>query len=306
MSILYIFITTGTVNLLILSNIQLNYSMETYLWIAFFIAFSVKVPLFPIHIWLPEAHVEATTEASVILAAIILKVGLYGLLRILLPCFTISTLYYASIIGILNILAILYTSLVTLRQIDIKRIIAYSSIGHMNLAMLAIITLEHYALLGSIILMLGHAFISGGLFFLIGMLYTRFKTKLIFYYAGISTVMPVISSIFFYLLCSNFSLPLTINFIPEFLILYTFIYLGDFSIVFSICVSFFICTGYSLWLYNRLFFGTINFKVYNYGTDISKMEMAIVIPLIICIITYGIIPNLLINIFYIDCLLILL
>lgn len=198
-SIIYIYIHTGTLNLQLLWNIEFNTVLSTFLWFSFFLSFSVKVPIFPFHIWLPEAHVEAPTEASVILAAILLKVGIYGFLRILLPIFPNLTFYYLNIILLLNIISLFYTSLVTLRQIDIKKIIAYSSVSHMNVCVIGALSFQIHSIAGSMLLMFGHGFVSGGLFFLIGVIYDRYKTKILFYYSGLVHTMPLFSAIFFFL-----------------------------------------------------------------------------------------------------------
>lgn len=199
LAIIYIYIYAGTLNFQLLCNIEFNSNLIYFLWIAFFLSFSVKIPIFPFHIWLPEAHVEAPTEASVILAAILLKVGIYGFIRILIPLFPYITLYYANIILLLNLLSLVYTSMSTLRQIDIKKVIAYSSISHMNVCVIGIVSYNIYSISGSILLMFGHGFVSGGLFFLIGILYDRYKIKLFSYYSGIVHIMPIYSSFFFFL-----------------------------------------------------------------------------------------------------------
>jgi NADH-ubiquinone oxidoreductase chain 4 len=168
------------------------------------------------------------------------------MLRILIPIFPDLTLYYLNIILTLNVLSLLYTSLVTLRQMDIKKIIAYSSISHMNVCVLGIMTLQLNAIIGSLLLMFGHGFISGGLFFIIGMLYDRYKTKIIFYYSGMVNQMPLLSFLLFFFLLSNISMPGTSNFIGEFLILYGVIICKNIIFILLISFSIFICAIYSI------------------------------------------------------------
>ena len=297
LSILYIYIHVGTLNFQILWNIEFNNILSIFLWFTFFISFSVKIPIFPFHIWLPEAHVEAPTEASVILAAILLKVGIYGFLRVLLPIFPNITLYYINIILILNILSLFYTSFSTLRQIDIKKVIAYSSISHMNICTIGIISFQIHSISGSIILMIGHGFVSGGLFFLIGMLYDRYKTKLFAYYSGLVHTMPVFSTIFFFFILSNISMPLTSNFIGEFLIIFGIISQKNIILIAFISFAIFICAAYSIWLYNKIIFGIPNYNFTKYCTDITKIEFFIIFPIIIGTLLIGIYPKLFLDIF---------
>lgn len=197
-SLLSLYSHTGTTSMQLFWILNLDKYSEKWLCLPFIISFSIKIPIFPFHIWLPEAHVESPTEGSVILAAVLLKVGLYGFLRIIIPIFPQSIIYFSNCIFLLNIFSIIYTSLMTLRQIDMKKVIAYSSIGHMNICMLGICTFNSNSIIASIILMLGHGFITSGLFFLIGVLYDRYKTKIIFYYSGIIYTMPLFSIFFFF------------------------------------------------------------------------------------------------------------
>ncbi len=154
--------------------------------------------MFPFHIWLPEAHVEAPTEGSVLLAGLLLKLGTYGFLRFLFPIFSSQNQYFSPFVIMLASIGIVYTSFSTLRQIDIKRIVAYSSIAHMNMCMLGLFSYNEIAFIGSIFLMIGHAIVSGGLFFIIGMIYNRFQTKIIHYFSGVIHYMPILS---FFFLC---------------------------------------------------------------------------------------------------------
>lgn len=302
-SIMYIYLHAGTTNIQLLWSMDFDSTVETVLWMTFFLSFSVKVPIFPFHIWLPEAHVESPTEASVILAAILLKVGLYGFLRFLIPLFPYTTFYYSNFIILLNILSMVYTSLVTLRQVDIKRIIAYSSIGHMNVCMIGIVSFDTTSIIGSLLIMIGHGFISGGLFFLIGILYDRFKTKIIYYYSGIYVNMPIYSSMFFFFILSNISMPTTSNFIGELFILYKVVSEMHYLLVICISTAIFICTVYSIWLYNRVFFCLPKYRYLTYLKDMNYLEFSIIMPITTFIVIIGLYPTIMIqfwasNIYY--------
>jgi proton-translocating NADH-quinone oxidoreductase chain M len=176
--------------------------------------------MFPFHIWLPEAHVEAPTTGSIILASLLLKLGGYGFLRYLLPIFPQASLYYLPFIYTLTIMGIIYASFTTIRQIDLKRIIAYSSVAHMNLGVLGIFSFNVQGISGSIILMLGHGVVSGALFLMIGILYNRYHSRLIYYFGGLTILMPIFSFFFLVFNLSNLGMPGTSNFIGEALILF--------------------------------------------------------------------------------------
>jgi len=192
---------------------------QLFLGFCFFITFATKIPMIPFHIWLPEAHVEAPTIGSVILASILLKLGGYGFLRFLLPLFPDAVLFYSPWVYTLGICSVIYASLSTIRQIDLKRIIAYSSIAHMNMVVLGIFSNNCYGLDGAFFLMLGHGIISTALFFLVGVAYDRYHTRLLRYYGGLIVVMPVFGNLFFFFALGNFGFPGTSNFIGEILIL---------------------------------------------------------------------------------------
>jgi NADH-quinone oxidoreductase subunit M len=223
--------------------------------VLFFISFAVKVPIYPFHIWLPEAHVESPTEGSVILAAILLKVGGYGFLRVLLPMFPSATQYFSSLVTALCAISIVYTSVATLRQTDIKRIVAYSSVSHMNIAIIGILNYDALAISGSVLLMLGHGIVSGGLFFVVGILYTRVRTKVVAYYSGIIQGMPLLCAFFFLFLLGNMSMPGTSNFIGEFLVLVAAVGSSNLLLPISVSVSILLCAVYTLYLYNRIAYG---------------------------------------------------
>jgi len=293
-SILMIYKYTGSTDILVILDSKYDNIkwLEHFVWICFFITFAIKIPIFPFHIWLPEAHVEAPTEGSVLLAGLLLKLGAYGILRFLIPMFPSVTLYYSPLVITLSILGIVYTSFITIRQIDIKRIVAYSSIAHMNLCILGIFSFNNTAIAGSILLMISHGLVSGGLFFMIGMLYNRFHTKLIKYYSGLIHYMPIFGTIFFILIISNISMPLTSNFIGEFLIIYGLYNSNNIYGLVAAMVGIFIGTLYSISLFNRIFFCTIREEHKNISiTDIKWEEVIIMLPIIIHILWIGIYPN---------------
>jgi len=184
------------------------------------VALAVKVPMFPAHIWLPEAHVEAPTVGSVLLAGILLKLGVFAILRYLIPIFPVETQYYSPFVSIFALLGILYISLTTIRQIDLKKIIAYASVAHMNYVVLGVLGTNVLSVSGSIFLMIAHGIVSAGLFFMIGFLYDRYKTRNIRYYRGLVSFMPIYAFCLFIFSLANMSFPGTCNFIGEALILF--------------------------------------------------------------------------------------
>lgn len=297
-SIVLLYTHTGTTYLETLYSVNTSYARSNLIWFLLFLSFSVKIPVFPFHIWLPEAHVEAPTEGSVLLAGVLLKLGIYGLLRFSIPLFPEASVYFSPIVLMLSTLALIYTSLTTLRQIDVKRIIAYSSVAHMNLCVIGIFTFDPIAVTGTLLLMLGHGIVSGGLFFAIGMMYERYHTKIIKYYSGLVQTMPLLAVFMFLLVLGNISMPGTSNFISEFLILCgiynkNYIYILLFGLF-----SIFIGTVYSLLLYNRTMFGLPNIVYMQYTTDLTYKECVILIPLIIHMLWLGIYPASYIDVLY--------
>jgi len=235
----------------------------------------------------------------VILAAILLKVGGYGFLRVLLPMFPNATKYFSSFVIMLCIISIVYTSFSTLRQVDIKRIIAYSSIAHMNIAIIGLMICSPLSISGSLILMFGHGIVSGGLFFLVGILYDRFKTKLIFYYSGIFQCMPLFSVCFFLLVLGNISLPGTCNFVGESLIFLASMCSLNILLLFVICVSIFLCSFYSLFVYNRITFGLPNrVRIYN---DLNMLEFSVLLPILFFMLCIGLYPKIFLDVLLMAC-----
>lgn len=293
-AIILLYIHVGSTDIQFLQSVEFTMNRELLLWAAFFLSFSIKVPMYPFHIWLPEAHVEAPTEGSVLLAGILLKMGSYGFLRILIPIFWNATIFFIPLVFILCSLAIVYTSFVTLRQIDLKRIIAYSSVAHMNISILGLFALNIYSIVGSIFLMVGHGIISAALFFLIGILYDRFKTRLVKYYSGIVQIMPLFAIFFFIFILGNISFPGTCNFIGETLIFFGLSY-SNLWLVLVLSFGIFLCTVYSILLYNRTIFGYLNTSNLTYLFDMSKLEFFLLLPFILFLILWGVYPTLLIG-----------
>ena len=290
LAIIYIFNVKGTTDYQIILYNPFNFEIQKILWLAFFLGFAIKVPMFPFHIWLPEAHVEAPTVGSVILAGILLKLGTYGFIRFLIPLFPLASVYYTPFIYILGLTGIIYTSLTAMRQIDLKKIIAYASVAHMNLVILGLFSFNIYGISGSILQMFSHGIISSGLFLGIGVLYDRHHTRIIKYYGGISYVMPLFTLIFLILILANIAVPGTSSFTGEFLIL---IGLNQHNFLITILAATGIVLGavYSLWLFNRVFFGTIKTKYIVNFNDITKRELYLFLPLIFLIFIMGIYPD---------------
>lgn len=217
-SILIIYLDINTTSFQILLYSDFTKNQQLVLWLAFFSSFAIKIPMVPFHIWLPEAHAEAPTAGSVILAGILLKLGGYGFIRFSLSLFPEASFYFAPLIYLLSVLGTIFASLTTLRQVDLKKIIAYSSVAHMSLVTLGLFSFNIQALEGCIILMLGHGLVASSLFLSVGMIYDRYKTRIVKYYGGLTHLMPLHSTIFLFFIFSSIAFPGTCNFIGEFLV----------------------------------------------------------------------------------------
>ena len=290
LAILYIYFTVGSTDYETLLAFNFSAREEKLIWLAFFASFASKVPMLPVHIWLPEAHVEAPTAGSVILAGILLKLGSYGFIRYSLALLPDASFYFIPFVFTLAICGIIYTSLTAIRQTDLKRIVAYTSVAHMNLVMLGIFSFNVVGLEGAILQSISHGFVSSALFLLIGVVYDRHHTRMVKYYSGLVHTMPLFSAIFLIFTMANIALPGTSSFVGEFLLL-----AGAFKI--SIIAVFFGATGmilggaYSLWLFNRVTYGNLKIQYITNFQDLDYREFMVLFPLVIGTIFLGIYPN---------------
>ncbi|GIL00754.1 MAG: NADH-quinone oxidoreductase subunit M [Alphaproteobacteria bacterium] len=264
-------------------------SMQTWLWLAFFASFAVKLPMWPVHTWLPDAHVEAPTAGSVILAGILLKMGGYGFLRFSLPMFPLASADLAPFVFTLSVIAIIYTSLVAMMQEDMKKLIAYSSVAHMGFVTMGIFAANTHGIQGGIYQMLSHGLVSGALFLCVGVVYDRMHTREIAAYGGLVNRMPKYAALFMIFTLANVGLPGTSGFVGEFLTL-----LGAFQV--NTWVAFFATFGvilsaaYALWLYRRVIFGALEKESLKSILDLSARERAILIPIAVLVIFFGVYP----------------
>ena len=293
-SIIYIYFDAGTLDVEKLLNIQINKDYQKYLWLGFFASFAVKTPMWPVHTWLPDAHVEAPTSGSVILAAILLKMAGYGFIRFSLGLFPDASIYFGPLVFTLSIIAIIYTSLVALVQKDMKKLIAYSSVAHMGFVTIGIFVFNQEGIEGSIFQMISHGIISSALFLCVGVIYDRMHTRQISEYGGVVNVMPKYAIMFMVFTLGSLGLPGTSGFVGEILVL-----IGSFK--YNYWIAFFAASGvilsacYSLWLYRRVVFGKIlNSKVQNL-VDLTKTEYLILTPLLIMTIVLGFYPALVLD-----------
>lgn len=289
-AILAMYWEAGTTNIPELLAYDFPPEMQTWLWLAFFASFAVKLPMWPVHTWLPDAHVQAPTAGSVVLAGILLKLGGYGFLRFSIPMFPLASVDFAPLIFALSVIAVIYTSLVAFAQEDMKKLIAYSSIAHMGFVTIGIFTLNMQGLQGAIFLMLSHGIVSAGLFLCVGVLYDRMHTHEISIFGGLVNRMPLYAAAFMIFTMANVGLPGTSGFVGEFLSL-----LGVYQV--NTWVALLAATGvilsacYSLWLYRRVIFGEITNPALNLIQDLSWREIVVIAPLILMTIFFGFHPN---------------
>ncbi len=290
LAIMAMYWQAGTTDIPTLLAHKFPANLQTWLWLAFFASFAVKMPMWPVHTWLPDAHVEAPTAGSVILAGVLLKMGGYGFIRVSLPMFPDASVYFAPLVFALSVVAIIYTSLVALMQEDIKKLIAYSSVAHMGFVTMGLFSLNAQGIQGAMFTMISHGLISGALFLSVGVIYDRMHTREIKAYGGLVNRMPLYAVVFLILTMANVALPGTSGFIGEFLTL-----MGAFRsntwVAFFAATGVILSAGYALWLYRRVVYGELDKPALQGIKDLNRREMITFAPLILLIIYYGVQPG---------------
>ena len=288
-AVLAIYFETGTTDIPTAMQHSFPPAMQSWLWLAFLASFAVKVPMWPVHTWLPDAHVEAPTAGSVILAGVLLKIGGYGFLRFSLPMLPVASTEFTPLIFTLSIVAVIYTSLVALAQQDMKKLIAYSSVAHMGFVTAGIFAPNLQGIQGAIFQMLSHGIVSAALFLVVGVVYDRMHSREIATYGGLVHRMPVYAAVFMVFMLASVGLPGTSGFIGEFLVM-----VGLFQV--NTWVAAFICTGiilgaaYMLWLYARVIFGEMTKESLKTILDLDRREIAVFAPLVAMVLWMGIYP----------------
>ena len=299
LAIFTMYFDAGSTDIIRLLSHDFSASVQTWLWLAFFASFAVKIPMWPVHTWLPDAHVEAPTAGSVILAGVLLKFGGYGMLRFSLPMFPLASVEFTPLIYTLSIIAIIYTSLVALVQSDMKKLIAYSSVAHMGFVTIGAFTLTTQGVEGAIYVMLSHGLVSSALFLIVGVVYDRIHSRDIADYGGLVHRMPAYALIFMLFMLASIGLPGTGGFVGEFLVL-----LGAFQVntwvatlaTFGVILS----AAYMLYLYRRLIFGELTKDTLKKVLDISPREWSVFAPLVILTIWMGIYPSTFLNFMHVS------
>ena len=289
-AIISIYWISGTTDIVKLYEIGVDTKYQNLLWLAFFSSFAVKTPMWPVHTWLPDAHVEAPTAGSVLLAAILLKMAGYGFIRFSVGLFPVASDYFSNFVFILSIIAIIYTSLVALMQEDMKKLIAYSSVAHMGFVTLGIFTMTTQGIEGAIFQMISHGLVSAALFLSVGVIYERNHTRLINNYGGLVSVMPRYAVLFMIFTLGAVGLPGTTGFIGEFLILMA-AFQKNFLIAIIASLGVIFSAAYMLWLYKRVIFGQITIEKVKKMIDLNKSEKTILWILAIPIIFFGFYPD---------------
>ena len=289
-AILAMYGKAGTTDITVLLHTDFPKEMQTWLWLAFFASFAVKMPMWPVHTWLPDAHVEAPTAGSVILAAILLKMGGYGFIRFSLPMFPDASTNFAPLIYALSVIAIVYTSLVALVQEDIKKLIAYSSVAHMGFVTMGLFTLNAQGMQGAIFQMISHGLVAGALFLCVGVIYDRMHTREIAAYGGLVNRMPIYAFVFMLFTMANVGLPGTTGFIGEFLSL-TGAFQANSWVALIATSGVVLSAAYALYLYRRVIFGVLDKASLKNIADLTPREIAIFTPLVLLTIYYGVQPG---------------
>ena len=290
LAIIYIFIQTGTTDVETLLNYNFTRNEQIILWLAFFASFMVKIPMWPFHTWLPDAHVEAPTAGSVILAGVLLKMAGYGFIRFSIGFFPEASELFAPFIFALSVIAIIVTSLIALVQEDMKKLIAYSSVAHMGFVTLGIFTFTVQGIEGGIIQMISHGIVSAALFLCVGVVYDRLHTRDISRYGGLVNKMPIYAFSFMIFILASLGLPGTSGFVGEFLVLLSIFSINTYFAVFA-TTGVVLAATYSLWLYRRIIFGALIKDELSEMVDLTRREILIFAPLLVLTILIGIFPK---------------
>ena len=290
LAIMAMYWDAGTTDMIKLASHSFAPKMQTWLWLAFFASFAVKMPMWPVHTWLPDAHVEAPTAGSVILAGILLKMGGYGFLRFSLPMFPAASVQFADMVFWLSCIAIVYTSLVAMMQEDIKKLIAYSSVAHMGYVTMGIFALNNVGVQGAVFQMVSHGLVASALFLCVGVIYDRMHTRDIAAYGGLVEKMPLYALIFLLFTMANVGLPGTSGFVGEFLTL-TGAYKASTWLAFVATSGVILSACYALWLFARVVFGKMTKPALAGIPDLDRRELAILVPLVLLTVYYGVQPG---------------
>ncbi len=305
----YLYSVGNTFSILELHDLPLSLIEQQYIFVAFFLAFAVKIPMWPVHTWLPDAHVEAPTAGSVVLAAVMLKLGGYGFLRFNVPITPDASMAFADILIVLSLIAIVYIGFVALVQTDMKKLIAYSSISHMGFVTLGIFIVfallsDQYsfdpavlAMQGAMVQMVSHGFISAAMFLCVGMLYDRIHSRDISAYGGVVNSMPKFAALMLFFSMANAGLPGTSGFVGEFLVILSSFQV-NFWIAFFAALTLILGAAYTLWMYKRVVFGIVNNDEVNHLKDINSREKTILIVLAACVLVFGLWPAPMMDVMY--------
>ena len=307
-AMIYMYFDAGSTDIVTLLNHQFSYEgieilgwhivggAQTLMWLAFFASFAVKMPMWPVHTWLPDAHVQAPTAGSVILAAILLKLGGYGFLRFSLPMFPVASEILAEFVFFLSVVAVIYTSLVAMMQEDIKKLVAYSSVAHMGFVTMGIFAANQQGVDGAMFQMISHGFISGALFLCVGVIYDRLHTREIAAFGGLVNRMPVYATVMMLFTLANVGLPGTSGFVGEFLTV-AGIYQVSTWTAFGAATGVILSAAYALWLYRRVIFGDLIKESLKSVTDMNRREIAFMAPLVVLTVLFGVYPSLATDLF---------